>query len=112
MSKADQIVEREALLDQLRPIEEILESARREVAQHRAACQAAEATGKVDSAQLRQAEAAADGVDELIDRFNFMADRIEGRSQVVDQSLEQMNQLLAGLRAQMEAVLQRLADLG
>jgi len=112
LTDSDRLVRREALLDQLRPVEEIVEAARQEIARHRAACRAAEASGKADPNQLRQAELAADGIDELIARFGSMADDVGGRSQALDEALEQMEQMLAALRQQIQGVVHRLEDLG
>jgi hypothetical protein len=75
---ADKLVRREALLAQLQPVEHVLQAARLEVALHRAACRAAKASGKVDPGHLADAEAAADGVEELIRRFDSMSNELPG----------------------------------
>jgi hypothetical protein len=108
---ADKLVKREALLNELQPVEGMLEAARREIAQHRAACRTARATGRADPKQLEAAEAAADGVDELIRRFDAMASGFAGRSATVDETLQQMSEMLGALQIQIDAVVERLRDL-
>lgn len=110
-AEASRLARQEALLGQLRPVEEIVEAARREIAQHRAACRAAEAAGTADPEQVKRAEAAAVGVEELIARFESMADEISGTSGTIDGVLDQLHQSLEQMRAQITGVVQRLEKL-
>ena len=111
LADADKLVRREALLGQLRPIEDIVSAASAEIAKHRAACKAAEDSGRADPEQLRRARAAADGVEELVGRFGAMADDMSGQSKAVDEALTQLDDMLADLREQINGVVTRLEDL-
>ncbi len=111
LADADKLVRREALLGQLRPIEDIVSAASQEIAKHRAACKAAEESGRADIEQLRRARAAADGVEELVGRFGLMADDMSGQSKAVDEALTQLEDMLADLREQIRGVVSRLEDL-
>jgi methyl-accepting chemotaxis protein len=110
-AEVHKLVQREALLEQLQPVEEIVEAARREIAEQEVACRAAKAKGKVDPGQLAEATAAAEGVDELIRRFDSMAYEIAGHSRTVDEALQHMSDTLAALRTQTEAVVEQLHEL-
>ncbi len=111
LAETDRLVRREALLGELQPIEEIVEAARQEIARHRSACRAAEATGKADPNQLRQAELAANGIDELIGRLDSVVEDVGGRSQAVDSALAAMEEMMISLRRQIRGVVQRLETL-
>jgi hypothetical protein len=104
----NRLVRQEMMLEQLKPIEEIIDAARKEVAKHRADCAAAETQGSVDPQRLYEGRAAAEGVDELLARFESMADEVSGHSKVGDAALETMHARLEKLRAQMAGVVERL----
>lgn len=106
------LIRQEMMLEQLRPIEDIIDAARKEVAKHRAACATAEATRHVDPQRLREATAAADGIDELLSRFDSMVAEVGGVSKVGDQALKQMHETLKALRSQMTTVVAKLETLG
>jgi len=106
------LVRQEMMLEQLKPIEDIIDAARKEVAQHRATCAAAEARGTVDPHKLRDARTAAAGVEELLARFESMAEEVSGHSKVGDAALESMHERLQSLRSQMLGVVERLDALG
>jgi len=108
----NRLVRQEMILEQLKPIEEIIDAARKEVAQHRATCVAAEAKGTVDPQKLRDARAAAEGVDELLARFESMAGEVSGHSKVGDAAIASMHERLQTLRTQMAGVVERLDALG
>jgi hypothetical protein len=110
-AEASKLVRQELILDQLRPIEDIIEAARKEVVLHRAACAAAEARGTVDPQKVLDANAAADGVEELLARFDAMADELSGQSKVADEQFDRMHDLLEALRKQMVSVVERLEKL-
>lgn len=107
-AEASRMVRQELILDQLRPIEEIIDAARKEVVSHRAACAAAEKNGSVDPQRLKDANAAADGVEELLARFDSMASELAGQSKVADEAMAKMHDLLEALRRQMASIVERL----
>jgi len=111
-AEASRMVRQEVILDQLRPIEEIIDAARKEVVAHRAACAAAEARGTVDPQRLKEANAAADGIEELLARFDAMVAELSGQSKVADEAFARMHDLLETLRKQMAGVVERLDRLG
>src|SRR5690606_6803416 len=99
------------ILTQLRPIEDIVEAARREVAKHRAAAAAAQQAGTADPAKQREAELAADGIQELLQRFEAMEDEVSGVSKAADAALEGLHETLDTLLSQIQAAVEKYSSL-
>jgi DNA repair ATPase RecN len=108
---SERIVRQAEVLEQLRPVDQIVEGARREIAALRAACDKAEAEGRADPERLRQARAASAGVEELIQHFDAMQAEVAGHSRTADQALDRMSDALEQLREQVQTAVERLETL-
>ena len=105
------VVRQAEVLEQLRPVEQVVEAARLEVAKHRARCKAAEAEGSIEPERIQQAQAAAGGVDELIQRFEAMQAQVVGQSTLADRAIQEMRESLENMASQIKSVVERLERL-
>jgi hypothetical protein len=110
-SDTTRLVRQEMLLSQLRPIEDVVAAARKEVANHRAAATAALKADAVDPAKQREAELAADGIEELVQRFEAMQGELSGVSKVADEALGEMHETLDSLQRQIQAAVEKYRSL-
>jgi hypothetical protein len=101
-SDTSRLVRQEMLLSELRPIEDVIAAARQEVAKHRAAAIAAQKGGAADPEKQRDAELAADGIEELVQRFEAMQSEVSGVSKTADAALEEMHEALDSLQRQIQ----------
>lgn len=110
-SAATRLVRQEMMLAQLQPIEDIVAAARKEVAKHRAAATAAQEAGTADPAKQREAELAADGIEELVQRFEAMQSELSGVSKAADAALEDMHDTLDSMQRQIQAAVEKFGRL-
>lgn len=108
---ATRLIRQEMMLAQLRPVEDVVAAARKEVAKHRAAAIAAQQAGAADPAKQREAELAADGIEELVQRFDAMQSEVAGVSKVADAALEDLHEMLGSLQSQIQAALVKFGSL-
>jgi hypothetical protein len=105
------LVRREMMLTQLRPIEDVVAAARKEVAKHRAAASAAQQAGAADPAKQREAELAAGGIEELVQRFEAMQSEVSGVSKAADAALGELHDTLGSLQRQIQAAVEKYGSL-
>lgn len=110
-TEASRLVRQEMMLAQLRPIEDIVEAARREVARHRAAATAAQQAGTADPAKQREAELAANGIQELLQRFEAMEEEVSGVSKAADAAMEGLHETLDTLLDQIQAAVEKYSSI-
>jgi hypothetical protein len=77
-------------VEQLNPVEELLEAARREVAVHRASCALAQRRGALTPDQRAGAEATAEGIDEFLSRFAVLKTEVHKHSAIAEDELKSM----------------------
>jgi hypothetical protein len=110
-SAATRLVRHEVMLAQLQPIEDLVAAARKEVAKHRAAAMAAQEAGTADPAKQHDAELAADGVEELVQRFEAMQSELSGVHKAADAALEEMHDTLDSMQHQIQAAVEKFSSL-
>lgn len=108
---ATRLVRQEMMLAQLRPIEDVVAAARKEVARHRNEAIAAQKAGTADPAKQREAELAADGIEELVHRFEAMQSEVAGVSKVADAALDELHETLDTLQRQIQAAVEKYGAL-